>query len=437
MKRSTRVILSILLVVSLLAGATPGIVLAQTQDPWAEVFDSSGNLVPGLIDLGVTTDHPDWMNVDLPFNQSLSLEANYHRFQTASGNIVVLPSASTLFFMAMNPQESGLTGSVGMIGNGYGSLITFLGAVAGDSINWAAVQQAHPEYQQPGDFWNAVISGQENVWTWFSGWGFITNLLSMSWNDAALRTAYLMYLNGAQNCASIPGGCSGVATPPPPPQLCPDTSITVQQPVLLIQKTAPNNPLVVGQDTSERRGADVQVSVTIPPVIFTWYEPIYDEHDVCRDPGSGETPDCKQDSSSLVNDGVSDTEMVFKECRQHVEHLPDAVATLQATANLSADSKAWIQSKLGQTHYGAYIHQESFTLIPGLGTWSGGCDGGGTCRANGTALRIPFADPGTFELRLRGMTTGTSFMGMPITQPRTLSADGTLQVYVTLPALIP
>jgi hypothetical protein len=34
-------------------------------------------------------------------------------------------------------------------------------------------------------------------------------------------------------------------------------------------------------------------------------------------------------------------------------------------------------------------------------------------------------------------TSGTQFMGMPITQSRNLSADGKLQVYVTLPALIP
>lgn len=424
MSKKPRSFFAFLLVVILLSAITPNAAMAQGQDPWGEVFDSNGNLVPGIIDLGATTENPSWMNVELPFNQSLSLEANYHRFQTESGNIVILPSASTLFFMAMNPQESGLANSVGMVGNGYAGILTFLGAVAGDSIDWNRLQQSHPEYQQPADFWNAVINGQENVWTWFSGFGFITNLLSMSWDDAALRSAYLMYLNGAKNCAAIPGGCSGVATPPPPPRLCPDTSISVQQPTATIQKIAPNNPLVVGQDTQDRRGADIQVSITVPPVIFTWYEAIYEDQEICTTPLNGGTPTCT-------------TESVFKECRQHVEHLPDAVASVQATASLSGDSKAWIQSQLGQTHYGAFIHQESFTLIPGYGNWSGGCDGGGTCRANGTALRVPFADPGTFELRMRGMTRGTSFMGMPITQPRNLSADGTLQVYVTLPALVP
>jgi hypothetical protein len=424
MSKKPRSFFALLIVVILLSAITPNAAMAQGQDPWGEVFDSNGNLVPGIIDLGMTTENPSWMNVELPFNQSLSLEANYHRFQTESGNIVILPSASTLFFMAMNPQESGLANSVGMVGNGYAGILTFLGAVAGDSIDWNRLQQSHPEYQQPADFWNAVINGQENVWTWFSGFGFITNLLSMSWDDAALRSAYLMYLNGAKNCAAIPGGCSGVATPPPPPRLCPDTSISVQQPTATIQKIAPNNPLVVGQDTQDRRGADIQVSITVPPVIFTWYEAIYEDQETCTTPLNGGTPTCT-------------TESVFKECRQHVEHLPDAVASVQATASLSGDSKAWIQSQLGQTHYGAFIHQESFTLIPGYGNWSGGCDGGGTCRATGTALRVPFADPGTFELRMRGMTRGTSFMGMPITQPRNLSADGTLQVYVTLPALVP
>jgi hypothetical protein len=52
-------------------------------------------------------------------------------------------------------------------------------------------------------------------------------------------------------------------------------------------------------------------------------------------------------------------------------------------------------------------------------------------------MKVPFADPGTFDLRLNVLTTGTRFRGIPITQPRQLSAAGKLQVYVTLPALVP
>jgi hypothetical protein len=410
---------------------------AQEEDPWAEVFLSDGNLNPDLIDLGVTTDRPEWMSMDLPFGQTIDLEANYHRYQTSSGNIVVLPSASTLFFMAMNPQTSGLSSSYGSLGNGYGGIISFLGLVAGDNLDWNRVQSDHPEYTNPDQFWNAVLNGQQNVWTYFSGWGFITTLLQMSWDDAALRSIYLLYMNGVQNCAALPGGCSGIVTPPPPARECPDPTVSLGQPVLTIQKIAPNNPLVIGQDPENRRGADIQARVSIPPVTFTWYEPIYEERTFCRTAVAGETPDCNTGAGSSVNDGVVDTIMVFKECRMHVERLPEAVASLQARASLDAASQDWITGKLGQTHYEAFIHQANFSLIPGLGSWTGGCDASGTCTATGQANRVPFADPGTFLLRLEVVTSGTSFQGITITQPRQLGVDGRLQVYVTLPALVP
>jgi hypothetical protein len=428
------------LLFAILATSLPiSIVQAQDTSPWSEVFDENGKLRSDVVDLGVTTETPSWMSVDLPFDQSLQLDANYHRFQTAEGNVVIVPSASTLFFMAMNPQESGLAASAGMMSNGYGSMISFLGLVAGDSLDWNRLQSERPQYKDPSQFWGAVLSGQENAWTWFSGWSFITKLLSMSFDDAAMRNAYLMYLNGARNCTLIPGGCSGIANPgnpeDPPHPVCPGPEVTIQQPTLTIQKLAPANPLVVGQDP-EKRGADVQATVTIPPVIFVWYEPIYKEEEFCRSANAGETPSCKTNSASVMNDGVEDSELVFKECLRHVENLPDAVATLQATATLDGASKAWITSQLGQTHYGAYIHKESFDLVPGFTTWSGGCSGG-TCTAVANALRIPFADPGKFNLKLRVTTSGTQFRGVTITQPRNLSAAGEMQVYVTLPALVP
>lgn len=425
-----------ILIFVLLTLLIPSTVHAQSTDPWSGVFQPDGNLNPDLIDLGVTTDHPDWMSIDLPFGQSIDLDANYHRYQTPSGNVVVLPSASTLFFMAMNSQESGLGSAYGSLGNGDSMLIAFLGLVAGNNLDWNKVQADHPEYQSPDQFWNAVLNGNQNAWTYFSGWGFITNLLQMSWNDEALRSVYLLFLNGSQNCDSIPGGCSGIVKPQPPQRECPDPSVTMQQPMLSIQKSAPSNPLVIGQDSVNRRGADIQAKVTIPPVIFTWYEPIYETRTVCRAAGTGETPSCKTGSGSKVNDGISGTERVLKECRKHVEHLPDAVASLQATAALDAASQNWIIGNLGQSHYEAFVHQANYTLIPGYGSWKGDCDGSGTCSAIGQAIRVPFADPGTFNLRLNVVTTGTHFRGVSITQPRHVGVDGKLQVFLALPALV-
>ena len=81
---------------------------------------------------------------------------------------------------------------------------------------------------------------------------------------------------------------------------------------------------------------NVQASVRIPPVIFTWFEPIYEEQDVCRSAGLSEIPDCYTASGMYDYDGIMDTEMVFKECLEHIEYLPDAVASLQATASWMA-----------------------------------------------------------------------------------------------------
>ena len=93
----------------------PSAAHAQEQDPWGEVFDAQGNLRYDLVDKGVTTETPDWMAVDLPFGQSLQFEASYHTYQTANGSTVQMPSATTLFFMATNPEASGLADSAGML----------------------------------------------------------------------------------------------------------------------------------------------------------------------------------------------------------------------------------------------------------------------------------------------------------------------------------
>jgi hypothetical protein len=46
--------------------------------------------------------------------------------------------------------------------------------------------------------------------------------------------------------------------------------------------------------------------------------------------------------------------------------------------------------------------------------------------------RIPFADPGTYNLALEVQTSGTA-----LTRPRTLKGSGTLQVFLTLVRSLP
>ena len=428
-------VFALLLVALLLNAGHPVMAQADGDSPWGDVVDENGHLrYDELIDLGETVEDAEWMDIELPFGMELDLDANYHRYQTQDGDIVVLPTPLTVMMMAMNPVESGLSDAQSQLGLGGFVGAEFLGALLGDHIDWNRLGQSNPDYANPDNFWNAVINGQENVWTWFAGLDFLTDLALMSWNDMDLRMGLLLYLNGAANCREIPGGCSGIVIEQLLPVTCPAPSVTMQQPTLSIRKTAPENPLVIGQDP-EKRGADVQVSVNVPPVIYTWFEPVYEEVEVCRDLGTGEVADCRKSNSSIVNDGKRDSELILVDCRQHVEYLPDRVTSLTATAQLTPASKAWILNQLSSAYYEAYIHRESFNLVPGQASWAGGCSGG-TCTASALVNRIPFADPGKFDLSLRVQTAGASFAGRQITQPRSLSAAGQMQVFVTLTTLI-
>ncbi len=254
--------------------ATQPVRAQEGESPWGEVFNPDGTIRwENLMDLGVTTEEADWMDITLPGGITLDLDAVYHRYQTPSGNVVVLPSPVTLFFMAQYPVESGLAGAESMLGNGA-SLLTML---VGNALNLDVVTQLG--YENPDQFFQAVINGEENIWTALQ-WNFIFEVINMSWDSGFLVNALLMYLNGVANCDDIPGGCPGVVDCPPgtcipDPPHCPAPSITQSPPSLAIQKAAPENPLVVGQDP-EQRGADIQASVSIPPVILTWYEQIQD-----------------------------------------------------------------------------------------------------------------------------------------------------------------
>ena len=96
---------------------------------------------------------------------------------------------------------------------------------------------------------------------------------------------------------------------------------------------------------------------------------------------------------------------------------------------------------LAGKYYEAYIHHPLFALVPEMVQPAAGCDGGQVCSAKALVPAVPFADPGTFDLKLWVTTAGTVFKykgaAIPITQPRVLTTDNTLQVYVTLVTLLP
>jgi hypothetical protein len=360
----------------------------------------------------------------------------------------------------MHPQESNLGNAQSMLGDGASVLMLLVGNTLTPE---KLVQLASQGYTDPKNFFQAVIDSKENIWSLIN-FNFLGELFKMSQDSNFLVNALLLYINGVANCADIPGGCNGLPVGQqcvgddcvPTPSICPSASISQGQPTPAIEKVAPDHPLVVGQDPA-RRGADVQISASIPPVVFTWYETVQ-EKPSCRYDSTGEGAGCggPTDRYKSVTDAngqsISWTSIMADNpnwqeipgamhCIQHVEILPETVTSLQATAELNAESRYWILNDLAEKFYQASIHQPAFTLVPGMAQVSTGCDGNHVCSAQALAANVPFADPGTFDLKLWVTTSGTSFtyhgISIPITQPRVLYAAGSLQVYVTLVTLLP
>lgn len=430
---------------------------AQSGDPgtgdsasWGDFFQADGTLQPGVIDGGEISQPADWMPDLGPLaDWGISMEATYHVYTAPDGSTMMTPTASTLFFMAMNPTASGLINSNGEVGMGGSLAIQIAGSLAGG--NTTPQQLLSNIFQMLGEnsgitqvqadqFADALINNPGNVWAFLDPrgdtWNIFQQLLTTSLTDQNIYLIALLY----DTCSNSPTGCPPelclvnpvacglppteiVATPEAtqtPPPSCPGPSISQAQPSLSISASAPSYPLVVGQDPEER-GADVQASVSIPPVIYTWHEPIFETEEVCRG-GINDIP--------LTCRNVQ----VFKGCRAHTETLPEQITNSRATATLSGASRDWIVSDLGATWYGAFVHQGWFDLKR-YSSPSTGC-GGGTCTFNLSALQVPFADPGIFDLLVSVNTAGTFFNGRMITQPRVLSQTGDMKVWVILPTLI-
>lgn len=418
---------------------------------WGNFFQPDGTLQPGVIDGGEISQPAPWMpNLGPLANWGINVQATYHVYTAQDGSTMMTPSASTLFFMAMNPTASGLINSNGEVGMGAGFAIQTAGSLAGGSttpqqllsgIFQALSGNSGLTQVEANQFAEALINNQNNVWALLAPgtdtWNIFNMLLTSSFNDQNVYLLAMLY----NSCSSSPAGCPAelcqanpvayglpptevVVTPPPevtetPPPTCPGPSISQGPPTLSISASAPNYPLVVGQDP-EKRGADVEASVSIPPVIYTWYEPIFEMVESCRGGTNGIPQTCRNVK-------------VFKGCRAHRETLPEQITSSRATATLSGASRDWIVSDLGSTWYGAFVHQGSFDLKR-YGSPSIGCSG--TCSFNLAALKVPFADPGVFDLLVSVNTAGTFFNGAMITRPRVLTKTDDMKVWVVLPTLI-
>jgi hypothetical protein len=403
-------------------------VFAQ-DSAWSEVVDSNGDILyDRMTDQGVVTQAADWMpSITLPVVGTVSIPAEYHSYVTESGNTVLMPTATTLFFMASNASESGYLAAASTMGTGGPSVgldaatgIAGIGAVWGAMMDHAGGAEMMSAIQQAGfngptaaqDFFQSVASGQTNIWSLGpAGLGnFLTSLSSPSVADGNLYTYMLLYAPG--QCGSTPAGCSAaqlaltataVPTPlpptatPPPPTKCPGSSVKLGAISASASKLDPPYPLVVGQDPG-KRGVDVAFSASVAPTIYTYYTPVPIYEERCK------TVLGVQKCSNVVT-GYS--------CQVHTKSYPECIASASSSMSLSKDSRDWILNELSIRYPEAYLHHPNFSFS------------GGGCKYSASKNHVQVADPGNWNMKISGNTSGT-----PVSGPRSFSRSSVFSAWL-------
>jgi len=464
LKKVSQLFFAIILALSQVFAIMPRVKAQDGTDPWANVFDSEGNLLPSVVDMGeiVTNPPPDWWPSNA-VTDALGFYPTYHQYVTATGDVVIVPSASTLFFMALNSGESGLDDSYGSAGNATGQQVMGAAYLVGLLTGLESGQNllnglaGIPEFLDasgnvdPNLFADALISGNFDIWSLGGDvWNVLNELLRVSTEDAMFATTFLLYTNCANSptgcpadlCLIAPVVCTGdpedpndPGTPVNPPS-CPAASVHIGNPTIKVYSVAPASPLVVGQDP-EKRGADVQLEVGVPPTIHEYYIPIpiWEEREECNLAGTGYTGvlDCKTDNILPANNGyiTRDMYLVRFDCEQHIDVYAEQIVNVQSNALLTEASRDWIVHDLGAYYYGAEIYQGSYNMVPGMRPANIGCDGSNTCYANTLVEKIQFRDPGYYTLNVRVQTAGT-----PVTSPRLLTGGGQMSVSMISARLI-
>jgi len=426
-----------LLALFVLTGVIP--VRAQDTVPptgaWSEVVNADGSInYNNLTDNGVVTQQADWM----PSIFGQPVEAEYHSYTTPTGNQILMPTATTLFFMSMSPSESGYLAASSTLGTNGGTVsadapigiaspaglvASWLGNAGGEEMINLSNQAGLTGPTSPEAFFAALASGQTDVWsiTPTGMFNFLWSLAGQTGDDLLagdginLYTYMLLYTPGS--CGQSPVGCSpeqlalleamlppvddsSIATPPPPPGVpnCPAPQVIPGKISYSAEKVAPNYPLVVGQDP-DRRGVDVRFEASVAPTIYITYEAV-PEYNCVDSPGAPGGNGCSEDEESIfVGWFCQEIQQTFEECIAHAS----------GSASLSATSRDWIlNGELSIRYPGAYLHNPDF----GFG------GGGGACSWSDTAENVQVEDPGIWNLSVSGRTSGT-----PVSGPRSFGGD--------------
>ena len=432
MKRIASLTLLLIFSLGLLMTAWPTRGRAQDGVEWGEILNPDGSVNWNNLTLvGETTEPADWMNANLGGIEIPLGNATYNQYVTPSGQLLVLPSPTTLLMSYLDPVGSGLANNPPSVLQNIPATLALLANGYYDPTTLP------PQYVNPQDFFQAVINGQENIFSFVSP-EFLLNVIQMSFDAGYLVNALWLYPPGV-NCAALPGGCppgfgitpTPVLTPGPTPipqrPDCPAPFVTAGKIIGTGSQIAPLKPVVVGQDP-EKRGVDLQVTVQIPPVEYHWYEANTILNCEYRSNGSGSgcpgpasryddvTGRLGQDSWTASMAGSSRwDEADYTECIEHVETFADYLAFANLSASLNPESRAWILNYLALAYPGAGLKHPDWAF-PFNGP--GSANGSNWVNWTQTQTRIQVADPGTYQIRLQGRTTGT-----PVSAPRSFALD--------------
>jgi len=397
----------------------------MAQDPNPVTVTGDPNLVSGSIDPnaanglndnlvynGEYTSNPDWMPLDSFGNP---MQATFQQYTNpVDGTTVLIPSVATFYYMMENPQASGLNSTSAAMLDTYALATNVSSEYASDLFQQAGYTGALPP--TIGEVMATLLNGDASG-LGLSSDAVLTLLQSLNgvyMSDSGSFAAMLIYTQ--QTCNLSPVGCSALlaalAAAQPPDVItetapeCPDPKVVVGQISVSASKTAPLYPLVISQDDT-KRGADVTYTVRVEPTAYTTYTavPQYTTEKRC-DPVTG----------------VCTNHKVFVEwkCEPSTTYYRESVANAHASASLTADSRAWIESGELQIHYpGAFLHHPDFTVGGGGGSFQG------NTYVWNLSSNIKVADPGEFSLSLNGRTSGT-----PVHAARSFNGGGSFMVYL-------
>jgi hypothetical protein len=429
-----RLIVNLLLAVSILAsfvirstsvfaqGTTPPV---DPNSAWGEVMNPDGSInYDSLTDGGVVSQPADWMpNIPLIG----PVDAEYHVYTTPSGNTILMPTASTLFFMAANPNESGFNAAASTLGTsglsvadgtntftGIAGLGTMLASMTGNGPD-ATLTLPSGEQILSSDFFQQVVSGQQDIFA--LGPTGLTNFLSSLFSQTSsdlqsgdgLNLYTYMLLYPPAQCGSVPGGCTPeqlallqqlanveVTETPPAPNSCPAPEVIPGRIIKTGTRVAPNYPLVVGQDP-DKRGVDISVSVSVQPTVVKSWEP--EPVTECKDgPNANGVSNCKTKDGKAGHEKIVDWT-----CKEHQQIYQECIKFASADINLTGNSRDWILNELSIRYPNAYLHKPRIAL-----------GSSHNCSWNQTYPKIQVADPGYFDINISGQTSGT-----PVSAPRT------------------